>query len=112
VNANHDGREYWAAFAQRWSGVVLALFLPAHFMVLSRSLLGEQALDGFLRWTDMPLVKFAEAGLVGLLTVHLLGGFRILLIEFISWGEWQSWMITLAAGGGFAYGCLFLLRAF
>jgi len=112
MKANYDKKEYWASFAQRWSGVVLALFLPAHFMVLSLSLQGEQALDGFLHWADTPLVKIAEAGLVVLLTIHLLGGFRILLIEFLSWGEWQSWMITVTAGGAFACGCLFLLRAF
>ena len=111
MKSNHDKKEYWAAFIQRWSGVVLALFLPAHFLVLSQSLQGEQALDGVLYWTEMPLVKFSEAGLVGLLTIHLLGGFRILLIEFFSWGEWQSRMITVAAGGAFACGCLFLLRA-
>jgi len=112
VKANHDKKEYWASFVQRWSGVVLALFLPAHFIVLSQSLLGEQALNGFLHWADMPVVKIAEAGLVGLLTVHLLGGLRILLIEFLSWGEWQSWMIIVAAGGAFSSGCLFLMRAF
>ncbi len=112
MKANHDRKEYWASFVQRWSGVVLALFLPVHFTVLSRSLQGEQALDGFLHWADMPLVKIAEAGLVGLLTIHLLGGFRILLIEFLSWGEWQSWMITVAAGGALAGGLLFLMRAF
>jgi len=111
LKANRDKKEYWAAFVQRWSGVVLALFLPAHFLVLSGSLQGEQALDGFLHWAEMPLVKFAEACLVGLLTIHLLGGLRILMIEFLSWGEWQSWMITVAAGGSFFCGCLFLLQA-
>lgn len=103
--------EYWASFVQRWSGVVLALFLPAHFWVLSLALQGGDVLDGFLQWTDLPLVKFAEAGLVVLLTLHLLGGVRILVIEFFRWAEWQSNLITVAGGGAFAFGLLFLLRA-
>ena len=111
MKTNHDKKEYWASFVQRWSGVVLALFLPAHFLVLSLALQGEGVLDGFLHWTDAPIVKFAEAGLIGLLTIHLLGGFRILLIEFFSWKEWQGHLISIAGGGALASGCLFLLRA-
>lgn len=112
MNQNRDKKEYWASFVQRWSGVVLALFLPVHFWVLSLALQGGEVLDGFLHWTDVPLVKFAEAGLISLLAVHLLGGFRILIIEFFRWAEWQSNLIAVAIGGSFACGLLFLLRAF
>lgn len=112
MSQNRDTKEYWASFIQRWSGVVLALFLPAHFWVLSLALQGGEVLDGFLHWTDVPLVKFAEAALVILLAVHLLGGLRLLIIEFFHWAEWQSNLITVACGGAFASGLLFLLRAF
>ena len=112
MKKNRDKKEYWASFIQRWSGVVLALFLPAHFLILSLILQGEHVLDGFLYWTDHPLVKFAEAGLVGLLTIHLFGGFRLLIIEFFAWKEWQSYLIAIACCGSIAAGCLFLLRAF
>jgi fumarate reductase subunit D len=112
IKKNADKKEYWAAFVQRWSGVVLALFLPVHFFVLSLALQGEQSLNGFLHWADMPLVKFAEAGLVGLLSIHLLGGLRILLIEFFAWEEWQGYLISFACAGAFAGCSLFLLRAF
>ncbi|MFT5720134.1 MAG: fumarate reductase subunit D [Motiliproteus sp.] len=111
MKANRDKKEYWASFIQRVSGVVLALFLPFHFLVLSLALQGGDALNNFLYWADAPLVKFAEAGLVGLLTIHFLGGSRILLIEFFSWQEWQGRLITVAGGGAVATGCLFLLRA-
>jgi len=111
MNRNRDTSAYWASFVQRWSGVVLALFLPAHFYVLSLSLQGAEVLEEFLHWTDMPVVKFAEAGLVVLLAVHLLGGARILTIEFFRWAKWHSNLILLAGGGALTCGLLFLLRA-
>lgn len=112
MKRNRDTKEYWASFVQRWSGVVLAFFLPLHLLVLSLALQGGEALDGFLHWTDNPMVKVAEAGLVVLLAVHLMGGVRILLIEFFRWAEWQGHLITAAGGTAFACGLLFLLRAF
>jgi len=112
MKRNHDKKEYWASFVQRWSGVVLALFLPAHFLILSLALQGAEVLDSFLHWTDLPMVKFAEAGLVGLLAVHLMGGIRILVIEFFRWAEWQGHLITIAGCGAVACGSLFLFRAF
>ena len=39
---NHAG--YWAFLAHRVSGIVLALFLPVHFFVLSRALRAPAAL--------------------------------------------------------------------
>ena len=38
--------------------------------------------SGFLRFTDRPLFKFAEWGLVVLLALHMMGGVRLLIIEF------------------------------
>jgi fumarate reductase subunit D len=78
---------YLAFVVHRASGLVLALFLPLHFWALGTSLQDAAALDGFLRWTDMPLFKFAEWGLVILLTAHAGGGVRLLVIEF---GRWQG----------------------
>ena len=63
-------------------GLALALFLPLHFWALGQAIHGEAALDGFLRFTDQPLFKFAEWGLVVLLALHMTGGVRLLLIEF------------------------------
>ena len=84
---------YWAFVLHRLSGVGLALFLPVHFWALSRSLQGEVALNSFLRWTDTLLFKFAEWGLVCLLAAHLVGGLRLLLIEFGPWrGMRMGWI--------------------
>lgn len=100
---------YWAFLVHRLSGVALALFLPLHFLALGQALHGAAALDGFLRWTDRPLFKFAEWGLVVLLSLHLVGGLRLLLIEFGSWsGPRKSW-IAGAAGAGVLMGLAFAL---
>jgi fumarate reductase subunit D len=87
-----------AALIHRLSGVLLACFLPLHFLVLGLALRGEAALDGALKWTDNPLVKFAEMGLVFLLAVHLLGGLRVLATEMLPWRDGQR-RLAFAAGG-------------
>jgi fumarate reductase subunit D len=90
---------YWAFVVHRVSGIALALFLPLHFWALSTSLQGAAALDGFLRWADAPLFKLAEWGLVVLLTAHMAGGMRLLVIEFGKWrGARKAWIgVALAA---------------
>jgi len=65
-----------AALVHRLSGLALAIFLPLHFLALGLAIRGEASLETFLRWSDQPLVKLAEGGLIFLLTVHLLGGLR------------------------------------
>ena len=100
---------YWAFVVHRVSGVALAIFLPMHFLVLSLALQGEAALDRFLRFTDAPLVKLSEWLLVTLLGLHLMGGLRLLLIEFGPWrGLRKGW---IAAGGalGIVVGLAFAL---
>jgi fumarate reductase subunit D len=88
-----------AAMVHRISGVLLALFLPLHFLVLGLAIESEAKLDGFLKWTQQPLVKFAEIALVGLLAVHLLGGLRVLVIENLPWrdGQKRTAMAAMAA---------------
>ncbi len=99
-----------AALVHRISGLALAAFLPLHFLVLALAIRGEARLDGFLKWTELPIVKLAEAGLVALLVVHLLGGLRILVVELWAWREQQkasaiAGLVLAAAAGAF-----FLIR--
>ena len=105
---NHPA--YWAFVAHRVSGVLLALFLPLHFWALGQALHGEARLDAFLRWTDQPLVKFAETVLVLLLAAHLTGGLRLLALEFLAWRNWQKGLLAAAGGATLAAGLLFLLN--
>jgi len=99
-----------AAIVHRLSGVLLACFLPLHFLVLGLALGGEQRLDGFLRWTDQPLVKIAETGLVLLLAVHLLGGVRVLVIENLPWRDGQRRLAMLVAVASAIVAVVFFLR--
>lgn len=94
----------------RLSGLALAIFLPIHFYVLGMSLHGGAGLDDFLRWADQPSVKFAEGGLVFLLTVHLLGGLRVLVIENFEWRDGQKQLATLAAAVSAIVAIVFLVR--
>jgi fumarate reductase subunit D len=100
---------YWAFLVHRLSGLLLAVFLPLHFWVLSRALHGQAALEQVLRFTDQPVFKFGEWGLVVLLSLHMMGGVRLLLIEFGPWsGPRKNW-IAATAGFGAAAGLVFAL---
>lgn len=78
-------KSYLAFIGHRLSGLVLALFLPVHFLVLGLAIDGADSLNQFISITELPFVKAAEWGLVVLLCVHLLFGFRILMLELTDW---------------------------
>ncbi len=102
----------WLAFLlHRLSGLALALFLPAHFYVLGLALTSPERLDGFLHWTDLPIVKVAEFGLVFLLAVHFFGGLRLLALEFLPWTGPRKNLVAAALAGAFLVSCTFLLNA-
>lgn len=101
---------YWAFIVHRVSGLLLALFLPLHFWALGQALQGEAGLESFLRWTDRPLLKFAETAIVLLLAAHMAGGARLLMLEFLAWRNWQKSLLAVAAGVSLASGLVFLLN--
>jgi fumarate reductase subunit D len=105
------GHPAWWAFAvHRGSGLALTLFLPLHFWALGLAIEGEARLDGFLAWAENPLVKLSEIGLVVLLAAHLAGGLRVLMIEFVAWGDWQQSLVAVTAGVSLAAGLAFALN--
>jgi len=108
----HRNHSLWFAFlVHRISGLGLAIFLPVHFLVLGLALEDTETLDKLLRWSDLALVKFAEFGLVFLLSVHLFGGLRLLALEFLPWSNRQKSIAAFALAGSFLLAGLFLLRA-
>jgi fumarate reductase subunit D len=109
----HRGSATWiAAMVHRISGLALAIFLPLHFLALGLAIEGDAKLESFLRWSDQPLVKLAEGGLVFLLTVHLLGGLRVLAIENLPWTNGQKQLATFAAAISAIVAFIFLVRVF
>jgi len=74
-----------------------------------QALQGAAALDGFLRLADQPLFKAGEWGLVVLLSLHLMGGVRLLLIEFGPPSGLRKNWIAAALGFAAASGLAFAL---
>jgi len=104
---NHPA--WWAFLVHRLSGLALAFFLPAHFWALGTALHGAAPFDSFLSVTRAPAFVFAEWGLVTLLAAHLIGGVRLLLIEFRPWSGLRKDLIAATAGGAFVIGMAFAL---
>lgn len=102
---------WYAYLLHRVSGLLLALFLPVHFWVLSRALTAPEDLDSFLAWTDLGIVKLAEWGLVFLLAVHFFGGLRLLVLELTPWQPWQKGWAAAALASAFGLSTLFFLNA-
>ena len=98
----------FAAFViHRLSGVLLALFLPVHFLTLGLALDGARRLDAFLAFAELPWVKLSEWALVVLLTLHLAFGLRILALEFLPWQDAHKQWIGWGAGAALVAGLVF-----
>ena len=104
---DHPG--YRAFLAHRISGVLLALFLPAHFWLLGTAIHGEAVLGSALALAAHPLVKVAEWGLVVLLTTHLAFGLRVLVLELLPWRDARRHWVGIGAGAALLVGGLFLV---
>lgn len=103
---------HWYAFViHRISGLLLALFLPVHFFMLSLALTQPQRFAQLIAWTDNPIVKIAEALLVLLLAAHFFGGIRVLVLELLPWPKWQKTLVALSISLSFLVAMLFLLKA-
>ena len=108
----HQRHPLWlAALVHRLSGIGLAIFLPFHFYVLGMALNDAEHLDGLLKWTDHPVLKLAEFGLVLFLALHLFGGLRLLALEFLPWKPAQKTYAAVAAALSVLIALLFLLRS-
>ncbi len=103
---------YITFLGHRLSGLLLAIFLPFHFLVLGMALDQQSQLDTLLKWSDQPLVKIAEWGLVILLALHLGFGLRILIIEYLPWVGTRKNLIIASAIFATLIAIAFLLRAF
>jgi len=111
TTAHRKSRLWIAALVHRLSGLALACFLPLHFLALGLAIDGEAQLDRFLAWTSNPLVKLAEAILVFLLTVHMLGGVRVLLLENLAWRDGHKQLAMAAIAAAALAAIAFLVRA-
>jgi fumarate reductase subunit D len=102
---------YFAYVCHRFSGLLLACFIPLHFLMLSQSLRGASGFERYLELTDFWVFKFGEWALVILLAIHLVGGVRLLMIEFGPWRGLRKAWTQVAILIGIVCGLLFLYLA-
>jgi fumarate reductase subunit D len=104
---------YWAFLVHRLSGVAVGRFVALDWWGRGAAIGGAARLDGFLRVADQPLFKLGEWGLVVLLSLHMMGGVRLLLIEFGDWsGQRKNWIAAaLAFGLATGLACAFSLTS-
>jgi fumarate reductase subunit D len=110
MRASHKQPGFGAAMLHRVSGLVLAVFLPVHFLALGTALNGAGALDTFLAATATFTVKLAEFAIVTALAVHMTLGLRVLAIEFLAVRERTAMAVSACLAAGFAVGLVFLLN--
>lgn len=102
---------YFAYASHRFSGLLLACFIPLHFLMLSQALRGASGFERALGLTDFWVFKFGEWALVVLLAIHLIGGIRLLMIEFGSWHGLRKAWVQVSTVVGIFCGLLYLLLA-
>lgn len=110
MRASHKQPGFAAALLHRLSGIVLAIFLPLHFLALATALNGANALDLFLALTRRPLVEAAEVVLVAALATHMALGLRLLAIEFFGFREKAGAALWASATAVLGIGLAFLLN--
>lgn len=110
IRAGHWQPGFLAALTHRLAGIVLAIFLPIHFLALGTALNGADAFESFFAATDTPLVKFSEGVIVVALALHLVLGLRVLAIEFLPLRERTRVVVSICLAAAFAVGLLFALN--
>ena len=110
MRASHRQRGFVAAMVHRLAGIVLAIFLPLHFLALATALNGAKAMDSFLAVTRQPLVEFAEVGIVIALAAHMTLGLRVLAIEFFDFREKTLAVLSACVAAVCVVGFIFILN--
>jgi succinate dehydrogenase / fumarate reductase cytochrome b subunit len=87
----------WAFVLNRWSGVLLAIYLYVHLGILTSVAFNPDAYNQFLVIARSPLGLAFDVGLILLLVYHGLNGLRIIyttLVGKIEQHEVQFWLVV------------------
>lgn len=77
----HSGQQAFGI--HRFTGIILALYLPIHVILHSIALIaGQEVYDRMARVIENPLGLLLEYLIVSAVIVHMLNGIRIMLIDF------------------------------
>jgi succinate dehydrogenase / fumarate reductase cytochrome b subunit len=92
----------WAFVLNRWSGVLLAIYLYVHLGVLTSLVFSPEAYNRFLTIAGSPLGLAFDVGLILLLSYHGLNGLRIIYASLagkIEQHRLQFWLVALITLG-------------
>lgn len=81
INPAHYAAGMWAWALHRITGIIIALYLLAHIMVLSSVLAGAGSFDAVMRFLSHPLALWLELGLLAAVILHGLNGIRLILFD-------------------------------
>lgn len=87
----------WAFVLNRWSGLLLALYLYIHLGILTSIAVSPDAYNQFLGIARSPLGLAFDVGLILLVVYHGLNGLRIIyatLAGKIERHEFQFWLVV------------------
>ena len=110
IRASHSQPGFLAALVHRLAGLVLAIFLPVHFIALATALNGADAFESFFQATHTPLVKAAEGAIVVALALHMTLGLRVLAIEFVPRRGRTRVAVSICLAAALGVGLMFLLN--
>jgi succinate dehydrogenase / fumarate reductase cytochrome b subunit len=88
----------WAFVFNRWSGVLLAIYLYVHLGVLTTLAINPESYDQFLVLAKSPFGLLFDVGLILLILYHGLNGLRIIyaaLAGKIEQQRAQFWAVTV-----------------
>jgi succinate dehydrogenase / fumarate reductase, cytochrome b subunit len=88
---------------QRVTGVILALYLIPHILIISTAKLHSGAMfTTVIGWMDSPIVWVLELFMILGLAFHMLNGLRIILVDFFPLSRKHQQMLWVASLGCFA----------
>ncbi len=90
----------WAM--HRVTGILLVLYLLAHFAVLGTSLQGAGAFESAIAGLGGPLFTFLESAIVVIVAYHMFNGLRIIAVEFASLTRQQRRLFRAVIAGSLA----------
>lgn len=88
----------WAFVFNRWSGVLLAIYLYVHLGIVSTLAFKPEVYDQFLIIARSPLGLIFDVVLILLILYHGLNGLRIIyatLAAKIEQHRWQFWTVVI-----------------
>ena len=103
---------YLAFILNRLSALGLTFYLGLHLVVLNKLAQGQQAYDGFIQFSQWPLIKVGEVVLIAAVVFHGLNGLRLTIHAFGAGIRYQKQLFYIVLAATTLISALFILRLF